>query len=266
MSAPSPYRVTLIQLKANALGLAPAGSKIELGPTPPEEIYRLAGNLLLLNSVSDLKAEPGILVQRGDKGWRIAVHSGRLCMHKSTSLLDEYWPVENARALAELPPFRAPSRVVTPGPTRLVGAAPKQHEGLRAIGEVAGLFVLGVGLILIGFWFGLPHKHLSDLPPDVVIITSSDERASIFNSVAGKYAVSKKPGEQLITITPDGQVSLAVIGKDGQPLPAKRQEQARAGRKGNMAVVVTKGFGLIAELPPDAVNVGVNRWRKIMLN
>ena len=266
MSAPSPYRVTLIQLKANALGLAPVSSKIELGPTTPEEIYRLAGNLLLLNSVSDLKAEPGILVQRGDKSWRIAVHSGRLCLHKSSSLLDEYWPVENAKALADLPPFRATSRVVTPGPTRLVGAAPQKHEGLRAIGEVAGLFTVGVGLILVGFWFGLPQKHLSDVPSDVVIVSSSDEKAAIFNAVAGKYAVAKKPGENLITITPDGTVSLAVIGKDGQPLPVKRQEQARAGRKGNMAVVVTKGFGLIAELPPDAVNVGANRWRKININ
>ncbi len=190
MSAPS-YRVTLVQLKANALGLAPAGEKLELGLLPAEEIYRLAGNLLLVNSVADAKAEPGIILHRGEKGWRIAVHSGRLCMHKSTSLLDEYWTVENPKGLAELPPFRS-SPTTNSGPTRLVGRAPKRFETLRTFGEIVGLFTLGVGLILVGFWFGLPHRRLSDLPSDIVEVTSDSERASIFSAVAGQLCHREK--------------------------------------------------------------------------
>lgn len=266
----SPYKVTLVQLKANALGLAPAGEKIELGYLPVEEICRLAGNLQLLSTVADAKAEPGIIVHRGEKGWRIAVHSGRLCMHKSTSTFDEYWSVENARALAKLPPFHA-DPVAPPATQRVKVGESGRFAGLRTISEAFGLFVLGVGLILVGFWFGVPHKKLSDLPSDVVEVTSDSERASVFSAVAGSYATGKKtgavvkPGESIVMITPEGRVSLGTIGQDGKPVAPRLQEQARAARKGNLAALVTS-FGVIAEFPPDGVYVGSFRWRRLMTN
>ena len=259
------YKVTLVQLKANALGLAPAGEKLELGNLPIEEICRLAGNLQLLSTVADAKAEPGIIVHRGEKGWRIAVHSGRLCLHKSTSTFDEYWTVENARGLVDLPPFR--TEVEAPQVTKRIRVGETgQYAGFRAMGEVIGLFALGVGLIVVGFWFGLPHKKLGDLPSDVIEVTSSSERTSIFSTVAGSYATGKKPGESIVTITSDGRVSLGVIGKDGKPATPRIQEQARAARKGSLAAVVVPSIGVIAEIPPDAVNVGraSGRWRKLV--
>ena len=259
------YKVTLVQLKANALGLAPAGEKLELGLLPVEEICRLAGNLQLLSTVADAKAEPGIIVHRGEKGWRIAVHSGRLCMHKSTSTFDEYWTVEHARNLVDLPPFRADAE--TPHVTKRIKVGETgQYAGLRAIGEVVGLFAIGVGLIVVGFWFGLPHKKLGDLPSDVIEVTSASERTSVFSAVSGSYATGKKPGESIVTISADGRVSLGVIGKDGKPATPRIQEQARAARKGSLAAVVVPSIGVIAELPPDAVNVGraSSRWRKLI--
>ena len=263
-----PYRVTLVQLKAGATALGAGGDKLELGHISAEEIYQLAGRLLKLDVSANPKAEPGIIVQRGEKGWRIAVHAGRLCMHKSTSLFDEYWTVENPQGLAQLPPFVAGSAppFATKQPGRGQAAQPRI---LRSIAEVAGLFALGVVLIMVGFWFGLPHRKLSDLPPDIVPVTTDTERTSVFNAVAGSYATGagNKPGESLVTITPDGRVSLGTIGKDGKPAAPRIQEQARAARKGSLAVIVTS-FGVIAELPPDAVNVGTlnSHWRKLMTN
>lgn len=259
------YKVTLVQLKANALGLAPAGEKIELGNLPVEEICRLAGNLQLVASVSDSQAEPGILVYRGERGWRIAVHRGRLCMHKSTSAFDEYWTVEHAKGLADLPPFQteAPAPQVS---RRVKVGETSRFAGLRAMGEVVGLFVIGVGLILVGFWFGLPHKRLSDLPSGIIEVTTDAERAAVFSTVAGSYATGKKPGESIIVISADGRVSLGVIGKDGRPSTPRLQEQARAARKGSLAAVIVPSIGVIAEIPPDAVNVGRanGRWRKLI--
>jgi hypothetical protein len=60
-------------------------------------------------------------------------------------------------------------------------------------------------------------------------------------------------------------VSVGTLGKDGNPGAPRLQEQATAARKGNLAAVVTK-FGVIAEFPPDAVNVGSIRWRKLAAN
>ena len=68
--------------------------------------------------------------------------------------------------------------------------------------------------------------------------------------------------------TPEGRVSLGRIGKDGKPAFGQvAEQQARAARKGNLAVVVTS-FGNIAEAPPDAVSVGLGgyKWRKLMTN
>ena len=144
------------------------------------------------------------------------------------------------------------------------GGTEKTARASRAIPvEVAGLFALGVGLILVGFWFGLPHKRLSDLPPEIVVVSGANDRSSVFNAVAGSYVTGKKPGDSIVTITPQGRVSLGSIGKDGKPGAPRLEEQARAARKGNLAVVVTS-FGLIAEFPPDAVNVGSFKWRKVM--
>ena len=55
---------------------------------------------------------------------------------------------------------------------------------------------------------------------------------------------------------------LSSIGKDGRPTLPRIQEQARAGRRGNIACVITS-FGIIAAVaPPDAVNVGRFQYKK----
>ena len=131
------YRITLVQLKADASAVGGASDKIEHGTHPVEEVVRLAGKLLQLD-LSSTRAEPGIIVQRGDKGWRIGIHQGRLRMHKSMSLFDEFWTADSAAALADLPPVQAGSG---PAP-RTTHAAPsgRRPGTVRTVLEAAGLF------------------------------------------------------------------------------------------------------------------------------
>jgi len=258
-----PYKVTLVNLTAGVTAVAPDSEKLELGMLTADEIFQLAGRLLNLDVAVHPKAEPGIIVQRGDKGWRIGAYAGRLRVYKSTSLFDEYWTVESAQALSQLPPFI--NQGGGAAGTRSTKSRPPQSgfHAMRSVAEVVGLFLLGVILIVVGFWYGLPHRKLSDLPPDVVVVTGESEKSSVFSSVAGSYVAGKvKPGENIVVITPEGRVSLGTIGKDGKPASPRLDEQAKAARKGNVAVVITS-FGYIAELPPDAVNVGNGQWRKI---
>ncbi|HKB56428.1 MAG TPA: hypothetical protein VKC51_02465 [Lacunisphaera sp.] len=258
------YRVTLVQLTADASTLAPSGDKAELGNIPAEEIQRLAGRLLKVNFTANPKAEPGILVQRGDKGWRIAVYQGRLRMHKSMSLFDDFWTADSPADLAGLPPFHG-SGSANPNPSSHAPGAPRRFQALRAVAEAAGLFVVALVLVAVGLRFGLPQRKLSDLPPEVVLVNSAAERAEVFTSVAGSYWTGKAPGNQLVVITSDGQVSLGGIGKDGKPTKPRFQEQARAGRNGNIACVITS-FGVIAGIaPPETVNVGRFQYRRATL-
>jgi hypothetical protein len=255
----STYRITLVQLKPDVSGVAGASDKVEHGTYPVEEVVRLSGKLLLLD-LSDTRAEPGIIVQRGDKGWRIGVHQGRLRMHKSMSLFDDFWTVDSAAALADLPPFQ-----VSAGHVSRASRPPmpiRRHSTVRTVLEAAGLFAAALLLVAIGLRFGLPQRRLSDLPPGVAIVTSADERSTIFKTVAGVYSTGKTAGNSLVIITEDGQVTLGSIGKDGKPTKPRIKEQAKAGRQGDIACIITS-FGVIAGIePPEAVKVGNFQWKK----
>lgn len=254
------YRITLVQLKADAAGVGAASDKIDHGTHPVEEVVRLAGKLLQVD-LSNTRAEPGIIVQRGDKGWRIGVHQGRLRMHKSMSLFDDFWTVENPAALADLPPFQVAAATATPRAAST--AVPRRHSVLRTIAEAAGLFAAAVVLVAIGLRFGLPQRKLSDLPPGVSIVTSADERAQIFQAIAGYYSTDRKPGSDLVIISPDGQVSLGTIGRDGKPSKPRLQEQAKAGRQGDVGcVILSTGVVIAAIAPPDEVKFGRFSWKK----
>ncbi|HEX7632087.1 MAG TPA: hypothetical protein VF388_08145 [Lacunisphaera sp.] len=255
----STYRITLVQLKPDASAVGATNDKVEHGTHGVEEVVRLAGKLLQLD-LSNTRAEPGIIVQRGDKGWRIGVHQGRLRMHKSMSLFDDFWTVDGAAALADLPPFQGGTTPTTRATH--TASAPRRPGAARTVFEALGLFAAALVLVALGLRFGLPQRKLSDLPPGVSVVTSSNERAEIFKTVAGVYSTGKTAGNSLVIISEDGQVSLGTIGKDGKPTKPRIQEQAKAGRQGNIACVITS-FGIIAGIePPEAVKVVNFQWRK----
>lgn len=259
------YRITLVHLAADASALAPASERLDHGNHGLEEVIRLAGKLAKVDTSSSPGTEPGIVVHRGEKGYRIAIHQGRIRIHKSISLYDDFWTVDSAADIANLPAFHptAPSSGSRPPLRPRAGA--KTSNPLRSAAEVIGLFAVAVVLVAVGLRFGLPQKRLSDVPEDVQIITSAAERASIFATVAGSYATGKTAGNSLLIIQPDGRVLLGAIGKDGRPTPPRIQEQAQAGRRGSIACIITS-FGIIAGTePPEAISVNRFQYRKAAL-
>ncbi|MDQ5979055.1 MAG: hypothetical protein QG602_2029 [Verrucomicrobiota bacterium] len=261
-----PYRITLIHLAPDASAVAPASERLDHGGNLPlEEVIRLTGKLTKIDQSASVGTEPGLLVQRGDKTYRIVAHQGRIRVHKSISLFDDFWTIESPGELANLPAFHptAPSSSSRP-PIRTRGNA-KQSSPLKSAAEVIGLFAVAVVLVAVGLRFGLPQKRLSDVPDEVTPINSPGERSSIFATVAGSYATGKTPGNSLVIIQPDGRVLLSSIGNDGKPTPPRIDEQASAGRLGSLACVITS-FGIITGTePPEAVNVGRFQYRRAQL-
>ncbi len=257
------YRITLVYLAPDASAVAPASERLEYGSHKLDEVLRLAGKLLKVDTSVSPKTEPGIIVHRNDRSYRIAAYQGRIRVHKSVSLFDDYWVAETPADIADLPPFQvSASAGAAKTSTRGTRGAGPGTSPLRAIAEVIGLFAVAVVLVAVGLRFGLPQKRLSDVPDDVTIVTSTEERASVFASVAGSYSTGKTAGNSLVIIKADGRVSLGAIGKDGKPTAPRILEQARAGRRGNIACVITS-FGIIAGIaPPDTVNVGRFQYQK----
>ena len=263
----SPFKVTLLQLKADFSGTGSPTDKIELGPQSQEEIYALAGRLLKIIPFGQPPPEPAIIVRRGEKGWRIAVHNGLLRMHKSASAFDDYWTVHTPEGLGELPPFRSGHSNPPIGTkTRSNAQSSSRRSAWRTAAEVTALIGTGVVLLAVGLWYGVPHRHLGDVPADVVILTSPDERESLFKTVAGTYSSGKKPGDSVIVITPEGQVSLAALGRNGQPIaPPRIAEAARAARRKSAACLVTS-FGVISSPEPDALMMGSFKLKRTTVN
>jgi len=265
----SPYRVTLLQLKADLSAPGAPTDKIDLGPQTLEEIFALAGKLQKLEVPAQTKLEPAIIVHRGEKGWRIVAHRGMIRMHESTSSIDDFWTVDSPKNLGNLPPFRHGTAGRDSGePGSWGGAgAPRKRSAVRTAFEVLGLIGLGVVLIAVGLWYGVPHRRLGDLPPNVIVVNTSPDRENLFGTVAGTYATGRNPGDAILVITPEGRVSLGAIGGDGKPItpPRIENEQAKAGRKDSAACVITS-FGIVAATEPNAVKVGRYRWPRTSPN
>ncbi len=265
----TPYRVTLLQLKPDLSGAGAPSDRVDLGVKTPDEIFVLVGKLLGIKVPSGDKGEPAMIVQRGDRGWRIVAHSGLIRMHESTSPLDDYWTVDTPRGLAQLPPFRGSGSSGPFANSRGQSRPPSSRRKpsvVRTFLEVAGLIGVGVVLLVVGLWYGVPHKRLRDVPDDVILIKSSDESESVFKSVAGTYVTGKKPGDGVIIISPQGQVMLGALDSNGRPItPPRLSEEARAGRRNQSACVVTS-FGIIAASDADTVIVGNFKWKRTSVN
>jgi hypothetical protein len=266
-----PYRVTLLQLKPDLSAAGSPTDKLDLGAQSLEEVFALAGKLQKIDISANPKLEPALLVYRGEKGWRIVANRGLLRVHESTSSIDDYWTVDSPKGLANLPPFRQsnPAASGTSGGWSAAPARPRKRGAMRSGLEVVGLMLLGVVLIAVGLWYGMPHRRLTDLPGSVVVINTSPEKESLFSAVAGVYTTGtgKKPGDAILEITADGHVSLKSIGKDGRPINPPRidSEQAKAGRRDQSACVITS-FGIVAASEPNAVKVGRFRWQRTATN
>ena len=254
------FLVTVVGLDSSVSAVATADHKEELGHLEYAQILPLIQRLQQVDAAAARKVDAGLIVRRGDKGWRINAHHGQLRVYHSTSALDNYWTSSDLKGLGELPPFRqaVAEQLAASGGARL-GA--RRGGLLRTVGEIGGLVAVAIVLMGIAVYFGTPRRKLSDAPAGFTAISGSDSQ-SVFAKIAGSYATGRKPGSSLVMINPDGKISLHLIGKDGQPVtPPRVEEQARAGLLGNQPAVHTS-FGVITLADQESVNVGAYQWKR----
>jgi hypothetical protein len=255
------FLVTAVGLDPEISTVTTADGKEDLGHLEIDRILELVERLQKVDAAAARKVDAGILVRRGDKGWRINAHHGQLRIYHSTSSLDDYWTVANVKGLEELAPFRpAVAEKLASKGGRLGSTRP---GGVwRTVGEIGGLALAAVGCMALAIYFGTPRRKLSAPPDDVRIVRNAAEAQDVFRRVAGTYATGRKAGSSVVVINSDGKVILSQLGKDGRPVtPPKVDEQARVGLRGATPVVVTS-FGLITPNDAESVNVGAYPWRR----
>lgn len=253
------YHITLEHLKADLSGPDPECDKLELGAFSAREMFKLAGKLQKIPA-SPGPDQPAIVVRHNNKGWRIVAHSGLLRVHHGTSVFEDYWTVRDPAGMSNLPPFAE----------AVAEEDAESNSGMLGwVGstlKVVGLLVLGVSLMAVSLWFGLPHRKVRTIPPDLELLSGAQEREVVFTTIAGTYASGRRPGDRAVTISPQGEVSFGAIGKDGKVIrPPLIEEIAKAGRRKNNPCVVTS-FGIFDATETDTVSLGAAKWRKVAVN
>jgi hypothetical protein len=255
------YLVTVVGLDPAVSAVTSADHKEELGHLEVDKVFALIERLQKIDPTAARKVDAGIIVRRGDKGWRVNGHHGQLRVYHSTSSLDNYWAAADVKSLGELPPFRAAvtEQLANKGGARLASARP--GGVLRTIGEIGGLLVVAVILMGVAVYFGTPRRKLSDAPSGFQPI-SGTESQEVFTRIAGTYQTSGKPGGNVVMIDAAGRVTFTRIGKDGRPVtPPSLEEQARAGRLGTVPALHTS-YGVITLENQQAVKVGAFEWKR----
>ncbi|HYC72839.1 MAG TPA: hypothetical protein VEB66_16630 [Opitutaceae bacterium] len=255
------YLVTVVGLDPAVAAVTTADHKEELGHLEVDKVFALIERLQSVDPAAARKVDAGIIVRRGDKGWRVNAHHGQFRVYHSTSSLDNYWTAADVKTMGELPPFRAAvtEQLASKRGVRLGGGRPGGL--LRTVGEIGGLVAVAVVLMGVAVYFGTPRRKLSDAPAGFQP-ASTAESQEVFARIAGIYTTSSKPGANVVMINPDGRVIFSLIGKDGRPVsPPKTEEQARAGRIGNAPALHTS-YGLITLENQQAVKVGAYEWKR----
>ena len=253
------YHITLVRLKADLSGPDPTSEKLELGSFSAREMFKLAAKLQKVPSAPGPN-QPAIIVRHNQKGWRIVTHESSLHVHHGTSTFDDFWTVRDATGLASLPPFA--EAVAEEDAENSSTAMGWLGSGLK----VAGLLVLGISLMAVSLWFGMPHRKVRALPAEMVVLNTDEEKGKVFSAAAGTYVSGLRLGDAAVTISPQGEVSYGTIGKDGKIVrPPRIEEIARAGRLQNDTCVITS-FGIFSLKDAESLTIGTARWRKAQIN
>lgn len=256
------YRVTLVQLSADATALEPVHfTPRELGEIAPAELEKLLANFSRLDVNAQPDADPVIVIRRHGRGWRITPGNKSLTLHDGLDALSPSLPLDPAGILTAIDPSHDPAAAPTAGESAPASdPAPRSRFNLSPPQAIA-LLVTGLALLAVGLWFGLHEDDINAVPGDVVALTAPDEIKTLFASAAGQYLTPVSPGNGVLTLSSTGHFSIATLGPDGQPLATTYEEPARAGRRHGQLCIITT-VGLIAIVDRDTLHYNDIVWRR----
>lgn len=255
------YRVTLVQLTADAAALEPVdATPRELGELAPVDLEKLLVNFSQLDATALPDANPAIVIRRHGRGWRVTPGNKTLTFHDGLETIAPSHSLDPAGIIAALDPAFDATTPNAEDATADSAAAPRRRPPLTNTQALA-LLVSGLALLATGLWFGLHEDNVNAVPDDVVALTAPAEIAAVFAAAAGQYLTPVSPGNGVLTLTPTGQFSFATLGPDGQPLPTTYEEPARAGRRHGKPCVITT-VGLIEIVDRDTLLYNDITWRR----
>ena len=188
------YRVTLVQLTADATALEPVHyTPRELGELPPPEIEKLLLRFTAVDLTAFPDAAPAVVLRRAQRGWRVTPGNKTLTFHDGLETIAPSHSLDPAGIMAALDPAFDATAPDAEDATADSAAAPRRRLKLTNTQALA-LLVSGLVLLAAGLWFGLHEEDINSVPDDVVALTAPVEIAAVFTAAAGQYLTPVSPG------------------------------------------------------------------------
>lgn len=229
------YQVATRELSADFASVGPEHNARELGAIDGGQFLKLLEQLVAIDAIKLIDADPQIIVTVKSGRFLIQPQSGKLLVRPVNALDQVFFRF----APAEIPPFldgapppgpkafttligsatiRAESTPPVPMPAANSPPAPEKKSGRSLI--LAGLVVLALAVAGGSAWFFLQTsapppplpKAASARVPELDAIIAPGQLASLQQRFAGTYVTSGEAGERLLELKPDGTFKYQEFG------------------------------------------------------
>ena len=239
------FTVTTVNLSADPSAADCRVGPSELGVLTPDEFRSLLDRLSGIESAQPDGADPHLVVTSAAGRFIIRTGQGKLFLYNARNTTEPSSPLSPEELVTQLDPqiTQAPFAFPPATPTKKPQAAP--HYAIASAFFVAGLALNGYTLYTF-FNIERVASH-----PSVVVLTDRKEIATRDPDTLGSYATGSRPGDRVITVTPDGKVRFSELGSpDGISI---NTDTFRLGLHGKRLCLLTAESGVVDFVNPDTL-------------
>ncbi|MSU67889.1 MAG: hypothetical protein CK548_06990 [Opitutia bacterium] len=239
------FTVTTVNLSADTSTADSRLGPSELGVLTPDEFRSLLDRLRRIDCAQPTEADPHLVVTSAAGHFIIRTSQGKLFLHDARDTTEPYSLLSPEEIVTQLDPqiTPAPYAFPTTTPTKKPKAAP--HYAIAF-----AIFVAGLALNAYTICSVFNIESVAQ-PPSVVVLTDLEELATRDRDAIGSYATGSRPGDRVITVTPDGKVRFSELGSpDGISI---NTDTFRLGRRDKRLCLVTLESGVVDFVNPDTL-------------
>jgi len=237
--------VTTVNLSADTSAADSRLGPSELGVLTPDEFRSLLDRLRRIDSAQPNDADPHLVVTSAAGRFIIRTGQGKLFLYDARDTTAPYGLRSPEEIVAQLDPqiTQAPFAFPSTTPAKQPKAAP--HYAIAFALVVAGLALNGYTIYSV---FSIESVAQ---PPAVVVLTDLNELTTRGRDAIGSYATGNRPGDRVITVTPDGKVRFSELGsRDSISI---NTDTFRLGRRDQRLCLLTLESGVVDFVNPDTL-------------
>ena len=239
------FTVTTVNLSADPSAADCRVGPSELGVLTPDEFRSLLDRLSGIESAQPDGADPHLVVTSAAGRFIIRTGQGKLFLYNARNTTEPSSPLSPEELVTQLDPQ------ITQAPFAFPPATPtKKPKGASHYAIVFSLVFAGLALNGYTLYSVFNIESVAQ-PPAVVVLTDLNERTTRGRDAIGSYATGSRPGDRVITVTPDGKIRFSARGSPDAI--SINTDTFRLGRHDKRLCLLTAESGVVDFVNPDTL-------------